>query len=224
MLWSRPLLQQALSLEVVVHFTVDHVAGGVLKLLLLVCPPPLHGLLAFQLGPHCTKGKGRGKGGKGKGERREGREGERAGREGKETGQGRWDGASCNLTHTALTLLGVLHTSDIRKVGCVWYPQSPHAVCMLPLREVALEGLGPPVGGVTADLAGVAEVESMELVEPVGDWLQVRSSTHDRSLTRAVTRGHMHTGDRTTANYQSARAVTQCPTFPSQPKGRFFGL
>ena len=88
MLWSRPLLQQALSLEVVVHFTVDHVAGGVLKLLLLVCPPPLHGLLTFQLGPHCTKGKGRegkerGQGGKGRREGREGREGDRAGEMGR---------------------------------------------------------------------------------------------------------------------------------------------
>ena len=75
--WPRPLLEKALPLEVIVHLAVDHIARGVLKLLLLVGPPPLRGLLTFQLGPHYIgegaerrgerAGKGRG------GERRQGR-------------------------------------------------------------------------------------------------------------------------------------------------------
>lgn len=74
--WPRPLLEKTLPLEVVVHLAVDHVARGVLKLLLLVGPPPLCGLLTFQLGPHYIGGGVE-------------RRGERAGRIGKRRGQGR---------------------------------------------------------------------------------------------------------------------------------------
>ena len=36
-------------------------------------------------------------------------------------------------SRTALTLLGIFHTSDIGKVRCVGYPQPSHAVGVLPL-------------------------------------------------------------------------------------------
>ena len=79
--WPRPLLEKALPLEVIVHLAVDHIARGVLKLLLLVGPPPLCGLLTFQLGPHYIGGGWKGEErGQGRGEEgREGREGERRG-------------------------------------------------------------------------------------------------------------------------------------------------
>lgn len=63
-------------------------------------------------------------------------------------------------------------------MSCVGYPEASHAIGMLPLREVALEGLWSPVSGVPTDLTGVAQVEPMQLVEPVGDGLQVRGTTH----------------------------------------------
>ena len=62
---------------------------------------------------------------------------------------------------TALTLLGVFHASDIREVCCVGYTQPPHAVRMLPLGEVTLEGLGASVGGIPTDLTRVAQVEAV---------------------------------------------------------------
>ena len=42
-------------------------------------------------------------------------------------------------------------------------------------REVPLEGLGTSVGVVATDLTAVADVEAVQLVEPVGDWLHIQT-------------------------------------------------
>ena len=130
--------------------------------------------------------RGGGKGGEGRGEEEKSREWR--GNMGVEEigGRGGLMRASVGpAPQAALTLLGILHSSDVSKVGSVGYAQSSHAIGMLPLREVALEGLGSPVSGVPTDLTGVAQVEAMELVEPVWNGLrgggttqQVRHSHH----------------------------------------------
>lgn len=44
--------------------------------------------------------------------------------------------------------------------------------------EVPLEGFGSPVVVVSADFAVVVDVESVEFVEPVWDWLEEGKKKH----------------------------------------------
>lgn len=56
-------------------------------------------------------------------------------------------------------------------MGRVGYTKTPHAVSVAPLSEVPLERFRALVRVVTANLARVADVQAMELVKPVWDWL-----------------------------------------------------
>lgn len=49
-------------------------------------------------------------------------------------------------------LTSVLDLRDLKEVLVVWDAQSPHAVLVAPLLEVALESSAPPVAGPSTDL------------------------------------------------------------------------
>jgi hypothetical protein len=59
-------------------------------------------------------------------------------------------------------------------MGGVGNAETSHAVSVSPLRKVPLECLGASVHIVAADLAVVADVQSVQLVQPVGDGLQYK--------------------------------------------------
>ena len=83
---------------------------------------------------------------------------------------------------------GVLNVRHIGKVGSVGDSQTSHAVRMAPLWnkwsdkdkqdifeneftcKMSLEGLGSFVGEVSTNLTVVRDIETMQLVQPVGDW------------------------------------------------------
>lgn len=65
----------------------------------------------------------------------------------------------------------VFDLCDIGKVRRVWNSQTPHAVRVSPLREMSLERFGALVRVVTTDLTGVADVQTMQFIQPVRDWL-----------------------------------------------------
>ena len=126
-----------------------------------------------------------------------------------------------------LTCDGVLDLGDVREVGCVRNSQTTHAVSVSPLlrqhhyfhdviskqiestemcsaySKVALEGLGTAVSVVAADLARVADVESVKLVQPVRNRLQGTQYIQVQYRTEKFRNG----------------GATR--TFPSQPSGTF---
>merc|ERR1719410_1972634 len=68
---------------------------------------------------------------------------------------------------------GVLYVGHVGKVSSVRDPQTSHTVSMTPLCKVSLESLGSLVGEVATNLAIVRDVQAVELVQPVGDWLAI---------------------------------------------------
>merc|ERR1712004_37684 len=68
---------------------------------------------------------------------------------------------------------GVLYVGHVGKVSSVRDPQTSHTVSMTPLCKVSLEGLGSLVGEVATNLAIVRDVQAVQLVQPVGDWLAI---------------------------------------------------
>lgn len=73
--------------------------------------------------------------------------------------------------HKLLTSKRVFDLRDVGKMRRVGNTQTPHAVSVTPLSEVTLERLRSLVSVVPANLARIADVQAVELVEPVGDGL-----------------------------------------------------
>ena len=93
-------------------------------------------------------------------------------------------------------------------MGCIWNAQTPHTVGMPPFLqyhagkesgrgltwwtvcvtdwEVSLEGLRSAISCITTDLTGVGDVQTVQLVQPVRDWLQEteRHLKHDKQTSR----------------------------------------
>mmetsp|Transcript_59684 Transcript_59684/g.104974 ORF Transcript_59684/g.104974 Transcript_59684/m.104974 type:complete len:223 (-) Transcript_59684:896-1564(-) len=64
--------------------------------------------------------------------------------------------------------------------------EAAHAVCVLPLLEVLVEGASAPVAVISADLALVLHAQAVQLVHPVGNGLAVPAQ---REIQRVVYRG-----------------------------------
>lgn len=75
-----------------------------------------------------------------------------------------------------LTCKGVFNLRNVGKMRGVRYTEAPHAVSVAPLGEMPLEGLGALVREVAADLASVANVETVQFIQPVWDglWKKVK--------------------------------------------------
>ena len=52
--------------------------------------------------------------------------------------------------------------------------------------EVSLESLGPLVGEITTNLAIVRDIQAVQLVQPIGDWLACAYERYNRYPSRSL--------------------------------------
>ena len=71
-----------------------------------------------------------------------------------------------------ITWNGVFNARDVGKVGGVRDTQATHAVSVSPFGKVTLEGFRSFVCVIATDFAIVADVETVQLVQPVRNRLQ----------------------------------------------------
>eukprot|EP00050_Salpingoeca_kvevrii_P007597 m.297255 g.297255 ORF g.297255 m.297255 type:complete len:443 (-) comp13570_c0_seq1:266-1594(-) len=70
---------------------------------------------------------------------------------------------------------GVVDQRDVLELGSVGNAKKSHAMCMAPLAKVLLKRLEALVDLVATDFARIGDVQAMQLVEPVRDWLAIPS-------------------------------------------------
>lgn len=82
----------------------------------------------------------------------------------------------------------------------VWYSETSHPVRMSPLCKMSLEGLRSFVYVITANLAVITDVQAMQFIQPVWNWLEKKIANESTQIQKVYI------------------------TFPSHPKGKFLGL
>lgn len=73
-----------------------------------------------------------------------------------------------------LTSERIFNLCDIGKMGCIRYAEAPHSVGVPPFGEVALESLWPFVRIVPTYFTRVANVQPVQLVQPIRYGLKVK--------------------------------------------------